>query len=134
MNASIVAEQEIRVGRPVVVEAPAPEGLFSVVFEDDGDTGYFYALELARGTNPVVDAVHIYNVANVSDREIPSQVQIVWAGDGEKALLLINGYPHAIFDFASRRGYCRTGFPPPATVGWRDHSHAWSEEALGLFL
>ena len=43
-----------------VVEAPAPSGSSVCVFEDDGQTGYFYALDFTRGENPIVDAVEVY--------------------------------------------------------------------------
>ncbi len=79
-----------------------------------------------------MDALHIYNVANVTDRAKPSVVQLVWSRDGLKAALLINRYPHAVFDFESRRGYCRTGFPPPDKI-WTQHSHEWSDDAQELF-
>lgn len=36
----------------------------SAFFEDDGETGYFYALDLNRSENMILDALHIYNVAD----------------------------------------------------------------------
>jgi len=59
-------------------------------------------------------------------------VQLVWSQDGLKAALLVNRYPHAVFDFAARRGYCRTGFPPPVS-DWSGHDHAWDDRVLELF-
>jgi hypothetical protein len=129
-----IATQDVRVGEPTLVHAPSPRGTFSVVFEDNGDTGYFYALDLRLGKNPTVDVVQVYNVVDVADRHRPSNVQVVWAGDGRKAMLLINRYPHATFDFLARRGYCRTGFPLPMQTGWTDQPHTWRDEALELFL
>jgi hypothetical protein len=41
---------------------------FATVFEDDGETGYFYAMDLRR-EEQIVDAVHIYNVASMVDRQ-----------------------------------------------------------------
>ena len=132
MALKLVAKQEIHVGKPIVVEGPSPTPLFVVVFEDEGDTGYFYALDTSRNGNSIVDAMHIYNVANVTDKHRSSIVEIVWSSDDQKAALLINKYPHAIFDFCARRGYCRTGFPPPAKDGWTQHSHAWDSKAEEL--
>ena len=66
---------------------------YSAFFEDDGETGYFYALDLTRPDNMIVDAVQIYNVANVSDRERASSISILWSADGMKCALLINDYP-----------------------------------------
>ena len=133
MPVKVVAEQEICVGDPVVVEGESPTPPYVVVFEDDGDTGYFYALDTSRTDNPIVDALHIYDAGAVRDRDVPSMVQIAWSADDLKAVLLINKYPHAIFDFAAQRGYCRSGFPPPADDGWTQHGHEWDEKAEALF-
>ncbi|MCL2713719.1 MAG: DUF2251 domain-containing protein [Alphaproteobacteria bacterium] len=128
----VTATEMIRVGEAGHVEAEAPDGTYAAVFEDDGDTGYFYALDFARGGQPIENALHIYNVADIADRHIPSEVKIGWSVDSTKAILLINETPHAVFDFAARRGYCRSGFPPPAEdSGWS--GHAWSDGALELF-
>jgi hypothetical protein len=132
MPAHLVAEETITAGQAVVVEGPSPSAHFGVVFEDDGRTGYLYGLDFTRQDNPIVDALHVYDVAQVADREKPSVVQLVWSQDGLKAALLINRHPHAVFDFAARRGYCRTGFPPP-TSDWSRHDHAWDDGAMELF-
>ena len=44
----IVAKTPLQIGTPLVVEGPSPEGDFAAVFEDDGETGYFYALDRER--------------------------------------------------------------------------------------
>ena len=132
MPVELVAEETITVGNSVTVEGQSPGQPYAVMFEDDGDTGYLYALDLNKDDNRIVDALQIYNVANVTDREKPSVIQLVWSHDGLKAGLLIDGYPHAVFDFAAKRGYCRTGFPPPSKK-WTRHGHEWADAALELF-
>jgi hypothetical protein len=128
------AEHEFLVGQPTVVEGPAPEGPFVAVFEDDESTGYFYALDTSHQSQPIQDALQIYNVANISDRAKPSTVKIGWSLDSQKAVLLINGHPHAVFDFSAKQGYCRTGFPPSAPDGsWASQGHEWREAAIELF-
>jgi len=97
------------------------------------DTGYCYAVDLNRPDNKILDSVHIYNVANVADRDRPSTLSIVWSEDGCKCALLINGYPHAAFDFAAKRGYCRTNFPnfpDEGEGGWSKSDHSWSADAV----
>ena len=131
MAVQLVAEETITVGSPTTLQGRSPNQPYAVVFEDDGDTGYLYGLDFNKTDNPIVDALQIYNVANVTDREKPSVIQLVWSLDGLKAGLLINRYPHAAFDFQSKRGYCRTGFPPPDH--WTQHSHDWSDDAPELF-
>src|SRR5690348_10176709 len=63
-------QQHFKPGEPVVIAADSPVGRFSTVFEDDGETGYFYAYDSDTTTNPILDAVHIYNVSAVVDRQI----------------------------------------------------------------
>lgn len=134
MPIHITAEQEFFVGTDTIIQGPAPEGTLQAVFEDDEDTGYFYALDMSCDGNRIQDALHIYNVANVSDRDKPSVVKIGWSTDSSKVVLLVNGYPHAVFDFHAKRGYCRTGFPPPSMEGtWSHASHAWDDAAIQLF-
>ena len=111
----------------------SPNGQFSAFFEDEGDTGYFYAADLSKTDEAILDAVHIYNVANVVDKDRPSSLEIVWSSDGLKCALLINGFTHAAFDFVAKRGYCRTNFPnfPGQTKeGWTQSDHRWSDDAL----
>lgn len=106
---------------------------YSVVFEDDGETGYFYAiLREDNGDQPILDAMHIYNVRDVVDKNKSSEIKIFWSKDGLKSVLVINDYPHAVFDFESKRGYCRTNFPPPDN-SWTKFSHEWTDDALKLF-
>ena len=88
-----------------------------------------------RREQKIVDAAHIYNVASIVDRQRESEVEIVWSADGKKSLLLINRYPHAVFDFAAERGYCRTGFPkfPRSPEHWESDAHDWDETIMGFF-
>lgn len=132
MPAELVAEETIKVGQPVIVEGPAPNTSYGAVFEDDGETGYFYGLDLLQTEQPIVDARHIYNVDDVTDRDIPTVVQIAWSQDSLKVALIINKYPHAVIDFAARRSYCRTGFPPPQDE-WAEQDVAWDDKAVDLF-
>ncbi len=111
------ANQTINVGEPTVIESYTPDETFGVVFEDDGETAYFYALNCSLTDQPIVDAMHIYSVEGVTDRHIPSEVHILWSSDFRKAVLIINRYPHAVFDFETKRGYSRDQFPEPS-CGW----------------
>ena len=119
--------------KPPIILPPAFPEKHKITFEDDGETGYFCALALNRSENIILDALHIYNVANVSDRDRVSSLSIVWSADGIKCVLLINGYPHAIFDFAGKQGRSRTNSPnlpnaPPDC--WDCSDHQWSDEAI----
>ena len=56
------------------------------MFEDDGDTGYFYA----RDGESIVDAMQLYVVETFKDRDKPATLQIAWSDDGLKAVLVIH--------------------------------------------
>ena len=112
--------------------ALTPEGSFCAVFEDDGEAGYFYALDQSRSGRQIEDAMHIYHVAHVADRHTPSLIEIGWSLDNRKVVLLINDFARAIYDFSAKRGDCRAGFPPPGKAsGWV--GHAWDDSALEFF-
>jgi hypothetical protein len=133
MNAVPDARHAFTPGDEIYVSSTSPLGSVTAVFEDDGDTGYFYAVE--RGGEPnirIPDAVQIYVARNVIDRDEPSELVIIWSADGLKSALLINDYPHAVFDFAAQRGYCRTGFPAPSSH-WPAAGHEWSDSVMELF-
>ena len=127
---SVGLQEQIRVGDEVVLSSDSPAANYGVVFEDDGTVGYLYGTEFSDENHNIVDAMHIYNVSSVIDRDQPSTIQIVWSDDGLKAALLINDYPHAVFDFANHRGFCRTNFPSPS-LNWKGHE--WSDQALESF-
>lgn len=58
-----------------------------------GRLATFYGLDTSRSEGKqILDALHIYNVRSVIDKEKPSRVQIVWSEDRFKAALFINGY------------------------------------------
>jgi hypothetical protein len=124
---SSFVEEEIRIGDEVVLSSNSSTSKYGVVFEDDGAVGYLYALDFRGAQNNIVDAVHIYNVSSVVDRDKPSIIQLLWSDDGLKAALLINDYPHAVFDFLNRQGFCRTSFPSPGPNWTRPE---WNDQVL----
>lgn len=95
----------------------------SVIFEDDGETGYFYALD-TRQAMPIVDSLHIYNASAVSEKETARKLQICWSQDGNFALLLINDYPHAAFDFVKLIAYNHSKYPEP------EFGSMWSRKVI----
>ncbi len=85
------------------------------MFEDDGETGYFYAMDLHQVNQPVVDSLFVYNVSDIEQESLkePRRLEICWSEDGYQAFLLINGYPHAVFDFKQFVGYNHSKHPYP---------------------
>ncbi len=135
MPLNVVTTEALRVGHAVVVDADSPGGRYAVVFEDDGATGLFYAVDTdVEDGNPVQDALQVYAVADVTDAHLPSTLEIGWSDDGLKALLLINDAPHAAFDFERRQGWCLLGLPEAAIgKGWSKTGHGWSDDVEALF-
>ncbi|UOQ73840.1 DUF2251 domain-containing protein [Hymenobacter cellulosilyticus] len=111
------AEEQIKVGQPEpgqenqLISSTATGHEFEVMFEDDGETGYLYALRNGDELE-ILDALHIYNVADVQDRETPVTVQVFWDVAQTTAALIIAGYCHALYDFQRQMGFCRNAFPP----------------------
>ena len=83
---------------------------YQVVFEDEGETGYFYACDKRNGDDPIVDALHIYDVAEAEKGKKLYLYQIVWSEDGFKAALFMDNFCHAVFNFDSGRGILSNKF------------------------
>lgn len=119
----------LQVGQRTVLESIGPRPPWGAVFEDDGQTGWFYALDRSKAArHRVLDALRVYDVATVRDRTSSYPAAIRWSKNGQKAGLFIEGNAHAVFDFGQRRGYGRTNSPP--TSPWSPAGHAWSDSAL----
>jgi hypothetical protein len=105
-------EEKFTVGTPTLLDSTAAAGSIGVMFEDDGTTGYLYAVRPGRELE-LLDALHIYDVADVADRQVPVQAQLFWTVEETAAALVINGHCHALYDFKWQAGFCRNAFPPP---------------------
>jgi hypothetical protein len=105
-------EETIIIGQDVYESSVSHSCSYGVAFEDNLETGYFYAVE-TKPSLQVLDSLHVYNVDDVNHKHIPRKLQIAWSDDGLVASLLINNHCHAIFDFDNKAGYCRNGFPEP---------------------
>ena len=104
------AETKFLVGTKIFLDSTAVKGSIGVVFEDDGTTGYLYAVEPGIELT-LLDALHIYNVADVADRQLPITAQLFWTVGETAAALIINGFCHALYDFQRQAGFCRNAFP-----------------------
>lgn len=130
-DAALVAEKDFRTSLNFVLRGQAPSGSYLAALESDGETGYFYALDSARG-QPFQDGCLIWDRDNSEDK--PYKAKIYWSNDSTKVLLTINDYPNAIFDFTSKSGCCRTGYPPKLGPTWSPNGHEWRESMLLAFL
>ncbi len=116
----------------------SPSPPWTVVFEDEGPAGYFYACDRSRETHDaaILDAMLIYNVSSLEDRERERLASVQWSRDGLQAVLYLDGTAQALVDFAAKIAVCRSDFPnflDDDPNGWRKQSHAWSDEALRQF-
>jgi hypothetical protein len=103
-----------RIGDKLVMQADAPSREVTVVFEDDGDTGYIYALAPTPvGELELLDALHIYN-AEDNLRGADVKLEVLWSDDSSLAGLRVNASLWALFDFTAETGWTRSNFPPPA--------------------
>jgi hypothetical protein len=123
----------------------SPTVPWTVVFEDEGVAGYFYACDRSQTTQEasILDAMLIYTVSALAASDAGLQrpgseriATVDWSRDGLKAVLYLDGAAQALFDFGARCGYCRMNFPN--FIGeredkWRKGSHAWSEGAMREF-
>jgi hypothetical protein len=131
MTSETQLSETIIIGNSITLECPSSKTSFAVIFEDDGETGYFYGLDLENKKQPVLDSLHIYNVQDILDPNVSVKLEILWSEDGLKSGLAINGFIHAVFDFEARKAYCRNNYPPPDRKFTK--SHKWNDEALELF-
>lgn len=123
---------EIQPGRQDVVESQSSSRPFMTVFEDDGETGYFYALDLTRERgNQIVDAVQIYLVPEEPGEVNNRVLRILWSPDGDKSALEFDGAMRAVFDFPGRLA-CSLSEAPPSSDGWR-RIHARSPGQIAEF-
>jgi hypothetical protein len=123
-------DQVSRIGDKLVMQMDAPSGQVTVVFEDDGDTGYFYALApTASGELQLLDALHVYN-AEADLRGTDVRFEIEWSDDSKLVGLRVNASLWAFFDFGAETGWSRSNFPPPAGKWRMDGARPAWDDAL----
>jgi hypothetical protein len=116
---NVHVRHDLRVGSPVVLDVPAPTPPFTAVFEDDGRTGYFYAMDESLEGPQIVDALLVYDVEAFGEGEHALEATVAWSDDCTRVVLMLDGEPHAEFDFLRRRGACRSAWPPVEDAsGW----------------
>jgi len=124
-------EQDWVAGEDTFIESLSPENNYGVVFEDDGETAYFYAVEMDKkgGELKVLDALHVKNSNENETAAGPAQLKIIWSRDWLKCALVIDGYVHALFDFEAQSGYNINEFPPPNSF-WTKGDRKLSDEMI----
>ena len=133
MNGYLMQEVELTPGQDTFVESFSSENRFGVIFEDDGETAYFYAVEKDQEGDgiKILDALHIYEGDGMGTGK--SKLMIVWSKDWMKCALVLDGYCHAIFDFAAQGGYNINEFPPPNDIWTKGERKLTNELIKSLF-
>jgi hypothetical protein len=131
MKGYLMAEKVFTRGENFLVESNSPENKFGVVFEDDGETGYFYGVQTDAGTGEltVLDALHIYELQKGHRKHDPSKLLIIWSKDWLKCALVLDDHCHAIFDFENHGGYNINEFPPPNSI-WTKKERKLTQEII----
>ncbi len=116
----------------------SPAVPWTVVFEDEGLAGYFYACDRSQQTQEasIMDAMLVYNVGALKNPEEERLAAVEWSRDGMQAVLYLDGTAQALFDFRARQGFCRMNFPNfVAEQGdaWNKADHGWNEAAFERF-
>lgn len=122
-----------QIGHDTFIHSFSPTQDFGVAFEDDMTSGYFYAINKSEQPE-VLDGLFIYNVADITEKTLPTELQIGWSEDGCIAFLIINRHYHAIFDFSLRAGYCREGLPENTGAWALLHERKLTEEIMAKYL
>ena len=120
------------------LSSPSPAVPWTVVFEDEGIAGYFYACDRSQTTQEesILDAMLIYNVGTMQTPEAERLASVAWSRDGQQAVLYLDGTAQALFDFAAHTGMCRMDFPnflQEQGDTWRKSTHAWNEAEFERF-
>ena len=133
MNGYLMQEEKWTPGQDLFIESFAPENHFGVVFEDDGEAAYFYAVEKdEQGAGlRVLDALHIREVEE-GDAVKPADLKIIWSRDWLKCALVLDGFVHALLDFENQGGYNINEFPPPNSI-WTHSDRKLTPELIQRF-
>lgn len=131
MNGYLMQQQKLVAGEDAFIESLSLENKYGVVFEDDGETGYFYAIEIDPETKQqrILDALHIYESDKDVNEKIQSTLLIIWSKDWLKCALVIDEECHAVFDFESQGGFNINEFPPPNSF-WTKHDRKLTNEII----
>ena len=72
-----VIREQVQQGKPgdgILFASQSEDGRSAAVFKDDGEAAHLYACETVNG--PILDALHIYDVDAVKDRDPSSEYKI----------------------------------------------------------
>jgi hypothetical protein len=132
MKGYLLKQENIVTGKGCFIQTEAAEHRFVTVFEDDKETGYFYAAEKDdSGSLSILDMVFIYDVQSIPPGERKVQLSVIWSTDWQRCALVIDNTCHAVFDFQNKAGYNLTAFPKP--ILWTGYERKLTAEMVRRF-
>jgi hypothetical protein len=81
-----MAHQSFLPGNDLFAATAAPDGRYGAFFDDDGESAYFYALDL-DSDDLILDAIHVYDAASFPNRKRHASLSIIWSPDGHQCAL-----------------------------------------------
>ena len=81
---------------------------YGVMFEDDGQTGYFYAT--TENFDRILDALHLYNKGDSNRPGENDQIYLVWNPRLQKAGIFYHNHFQAVVDFRNKLSCCGQAF------------------------
>ena len=138
MNGYLMQEKQWVPGEDLFLESFALENPYGVVFEDDGEAAYLYAVEKEGGEAEgpaikILDALHVWEAEDAGEvpegAAPPRPLLIIWSRDWMKCALVIDGFCHALFDFEAHGGYNINEFPPPNAI-WTKGDRKLTDELV----
>lgn len=118
-----------KIGEKAQLQALFEIADYGAVFEDDGDTGYFYLLD----EDGVIDALHIYNADEIADRDIPANIVILANESCTIFALAINDVIFAIFDTEKKFGKNLSAFPEVVSDWILDKNRELTDEIIANY-
>jgi hypothetical protein len=104
---------------------------YGVVFEDDGQEGYVYAIK--EDGSKIFDALKLYDQGDTEKISEGDLLKILWHPKLKKVGVMYHEKIQAIFDIAKKESCSRTGFPLPNASWCKSKNHLWDDSALSGF-
>lgn len=135
MKGYLMQSQSFVPGEDTFVESFSMENSYGVVFEDDGETAYFYAVQKDPDTSElrILDALHIYEKQPTTQEKKKCNLMIIWSRDWLKCALVLDDSCHAVFDFENQGGYNLNEFPPPNAFWTKQDRQLTNELVQSIF-
>src|SRR5690349_13028998 len=112
MKGFLLKQVKITIGEECFFESRSSDYNYTVMFEDDGETGYFYAAEVDPATEAlaILDMLFVYDVSAVPATNKSMELSILWSADWKRCGLILGNSCQAVFDFEHKAGYNLTAF------------------------